>query len=57
MEIKLEKKDWEEALGSAISLLKNALAQVEIYKMQVEVSEKKIAEFPKEKSKKNSLVK
>ena len=47
MEVKLERKDWEQALESAISLLKNALAQTEVYKIQVDLAEKMIKKFPK----------
>ena len=55
MKVKLTKADWEEALSSTIVLLKNAMAQVEVYKLQVELAEKKISKFPKEKKKKGKV--
>ena len=44
-EIKLTKEDWKEAKAGAISLYKNALAQVEVYKVQIEVAEDHINEL------------
>ena len=46
MEVKLEKKDWEEALRGAIGLLKTAMAHTEIYKIQVNVAEAMVKKFP-----------
>ena len=47
MEVKLEKADWVEGLKATIVLLKNAMAQVEVYKLQVNQAELKIKDFPK----------
>ena len=51
MKVMLERKDWQEALEASIVLLKNAMAQIEVYKLQVELAEKKISEFPPEPKK------
>lgn len=41
-EVTLKKEDWEEAKKSAIILLKNAMAQVIVYRMQIEVAENEL---------------
>jgi hypothetical protein len=52
MKVELNKKDWEEAVKSTTSLLKNAMAQVEVYQVQLDHAEKRLNSFPKEEVKK-----
>ena len=51
MEVKLEKEDWVQARHVAITALKTILAQKVIYEMQLELAEKELSKYPKEKTK------
>lgn len=48
MKVELDRTDWEEAKQGAVSLLKNAMAQVIVYKGQLETAERELAKFPPE---------
>lgn len=49
MEVTLTKEDWEEAKKSSISLLKNAMAQVIVYRGQLETAERELAKLEEQK--------
>ncbi len=49
MKVKLDREDWEAAKEGAISLLKNAMAQVIVYEGQLAVAERELEKFPEKK--------
>ena len=55
MKVELTREDWEQALTAGIDLLKNAMAQVEVYKIHVELAEKMVKKFPEPKKKKEKV--
>jgi hypothetical protein len=52
MEVKFEKKDWEEARNAAITIIKTIMAQKLVYELQLEIAERELAKYPKEEIKK-----
>ena len=50
--VELTKADWKDAAAGARNLLKNAMCQCIVYRIQLNTANEKIAEFPEEEPEK-----